>query len=290
MPLLPNEPRIADEAVQTGLTEQYLLPFIDELATLLVGLRHALDVELRKARPVKQGKPYPLGQCLEISQALLQRLSRLDSAMLEPEAARGFQALTQFVRQGGLVRQVWGDLRGDYFQNALLVGGLYVDVANDTVDPRKPPVEILPFAEARLAPISDFHHFSRVAERYWQARLYPNHLVPELAPYFPLMSVSSEGFIQLQSASNYMIALTQAGAFHPAEAVLEGALMDAQLFGVLHGRLSALPIMLAAHPSVGQEAALTACKAYREQGVAENSQHRDKAVKAVLQVNAALVS
>ncbi|BBI49679.1 hypothetical protein HORIV_21000 [Vreelandella olivaria] len=123
MPLLPNEPRIADEAVQTGLTEQYLLPLIDELATLFVGLRHTLDVELRKVRPVKQGKPYPLGQCLEISQALLQRLSQLEPATLEPEAARGFQALTHFVRQGGLVRQVWGDLRGDYFQNALLVGG-----------------------------------------------------------------------------------------------------------------------------------------------------------------------
>ncbi|MEL7969110.1 hypothetical protein AAG587_22330 [Vreelandella neptunia] len=68
--------------------------------------------------------------------------------------------MTQFFRQGGLVRQVWGDLRGEYFQNALLVGGLYVDVANDIVDPRKPPGEILPFAEARLAPISDFHHFS----------------------------------------------------------------------------------------------------------------------------------
>lgn len=289
MPLLPNEPRIADEAMQTRLTEQYLLPVIQALATLFISLRRSLDAELSKARPVKQGKPYPLGQCLEISQALLQRLSQLDPATLNPEAACGFQALIHFVRQGGLVRQVWGDLRGDYFQNALLVGVLYIDVANDTVDPRKPPIEILPFAEARLVPISDFHHFSRVAERYWQARLYPNHLMPALAPYFPLISVSNNGFIQLQSASNYMIALTQVGAFHPAEAVLEGALMDAQLFGLLYERLSALPIMLADHASVGQDAALTSCKAYRDQGAASDSQHRDKAVKAVLQVNAALV-
>ncbi|MFI8750255.1 hypothetical protein ACIGG6_09645 [Vreelandella lionensis] len=289
MPLLPNEPRIADEVTQTRLTEQYLLPAVQALATLFISLRRSLDAELSKARPVKQGKPYPLGQCLEISQALLQRLSQLDPATLNPEAACGFQALIHFVRQGGLVRQVWGDLRGDYFQNALLVGVLYVDVANDTVDPRKPPIEILPFSEARLVPISDFHHFSRVAERYWQARLYPNHLMPALAPYFPLISVSNNGFIQLQSASNYMIALTQVGAFRPAEAVLEGALMDAQLFGLLYERLSALPIMLAAQPSVGQGAALTACKAYRDQGAARDSQHRDKAVKAVLKVNAALV-
>lgn len=160
MPLLPNEPGFIDEAFQHALTERHLIPVRHELGALFLNLRNALDPELRQARPVKQGKAYPLGQCLEISEALFKRLSHIDPATLEPDAALGLDALKTLVRQGGSVRQVWGDLRGEYFQNAMLVGTLYVDVANDTVDPHKPPVEILPFAEARLRPIGDFRHFS----------------------------------------------------------------------------------------------------------------------------------
>lgn len=288
MPLLPNEPRLVDKTVQQALTNQFLMPSVCELTALFLGLRQALDTELSQVNVMKQGKAYPIGQCLEISQAVSQRLPYLDPSTLKPDAAHGLLALRSFIRHGGEVRQVWGDLRGEYFQNALMVGGLYVDVANDTVDPRKPPVEVLPFAEARLTPIRDYHHFSRVAMSYWQARLYPNHLVPALAPYFPLVSITAYGLVQFQSACNYMIALTEEGSFYPSEAVLEGAAMDSNLFSFMHGRLAAFSNLLAAEPIAGQTAALAICDSYRDQGVAGSAQQRDNAVRTVLQLNAEL--
>jgi hypothetical protein len=287
MSLLPNEPRLADVETQARLTEQYLWPERQALYALLVSVRQALNSELSKACPTKQGKPYPLGQCLEITLALFKRLPNVDPAILAPDALRGLQALHRFVRYGGVVRQVWGDLRGDYFQNALLVGVLYVDVANDTVDLNKPPVEILPFAEARFAPIRDFHHFAQVARRYWQARVYPNHLIPSLAPYAPLISVTSSGLVQLQSATDYMLALSQADGFRSAEAVLQAPLMNASLFTLMHQCLSVLPITLASQPSAGQAEALAMCQTYR--GLNEKKVHcRNEAVRTLLQVNARL--
>ncbi|MDN3559149.1 hypothetical protein [Vreelandella neptunia] len=286
--LLPNEPSIENEAAQEALTTQWLLPVLGELKKLFIDLRHSLDPELVQARPYKQGKAYPLGQCLEISQAAFQRLPRLGTGTLQPAAARGLQALMHFVRHGGCVRQVWGDLRGDYFQNALLVGTLYVDVANDTVDPTKPPVEILPFAHARLKPISDFVHFSRVAARYWQAQLYPNHILPGLAPYFPLVSVTQSGVVQFQSASNYMIALTEAGQFAPSETVLKGNPMNASLFALLRNTLLATNASLPDAPDQGRVLALRTCLAAHNQQWHTSQQRRNSTVTTVIQVNRAL--
>ncbi len=291
-PLLPNEPRIPDEQREQALTVRFLSPALAELESLFLALRGELDPALRQARPVKQGKPFPLGQCLEISQAVQRQLQQLDPATLDGDAAQGYRALAAFMQHGGSVRQVWGDLRGEYFQNAFLVGTLYVDVANDTVDPAKPSVEVLPFAASRLVPVADYRHFARVAARYWQARVYPNHLLPELAPFFPLITVTAAGFVQLQAASNYMIALTLAGAFRPAETVLAEAPMNASLFGLLRQRLAsqpcALPVALAAYPEAGRAAALAMCQTYREQEIMEDTQRRDTAVKAVLRVNGEL--
>lgn len=288
MPLLPNEPIIDDDAAQRSLTEQFLMPVLCEVATLFLALRQSLDTELCQARPFKQGKPYPLGQCLEISEALFKRLPLIEPAMLKPDAARGWHALRSFTQQGGLVRQVWGDLRGEYFQNAFIIGVLYVDVANDTVDPGKHPVEILPFEQAKLSSIRDFGHFSMVAARYWQARIYPNHLIPSLAPYFPLISVTTSGFVQLQSASNYMIALAEESDFQSSETVLKTTLMNASLFHLLRNNLSPNGFSLPHSPTQGQNLAVTSCVNARQEQWKTSPQTRNRAVANVVKLNQAL--
>jgi len=111
-------------------------------------VRAQVDHLLRTAAPIKNGKPYPLGQCLEISLAVEQRLKAVDPAALSGPAQVGHQAWSAFLAVGGTMRRIWGDLRGKYFQNAFLLGTLYVDVSNDTVVPTKPKVEILPFHES----------------------------------------------------------------------------------------------------------------------------------------------
>ncbi|WIX33810.1 hypothetical protein QO259_03870 [Salinicola sp. JS01] len=280
--LLPNEPRILDAARQHALTQRYLLAHRQDVEALFLSLRRSVDEPLQRACPERRGKAYPLGQCLEISQAVIRRLATLTPAELASAPRRGLRELQNFHRAGGCIRQVWGDLRGEYFQNALLVGTLYVDVSNDTVDRQKPPVEILPFADARLMPLADYRHFQRVAARYWQGRFFPNHALPELAAYFPLLYVADDGLVQCQSTSDYMLALNAREGFRPAEDVLGDAPINARLFTALRKLLLPLIKGWPLDPGVGRAMALQCCRRAR---AGEPPMGRDEAVRTALKIN-----
>lgn len=262
-PLLPNEPRIADPVRQAALTERYLLPVLRELEVCLLAVRRQLDPELERLQPIKLGKPYPVGQCLEIAEAVQARLRTVAESDLPADATIGLRALRAFQRAGGDFRQVWGDLRGQYFQNAFQVGTLYIDVANDTVTPTKPKVEILPFDEAQFVPIRDFQHFGQLARSYWGDEIYPNHVLPELAPHCPLIHVSPSGNISLHDATQYMLAMTHAEAFRPSVAVLCDAPMPQSVFEQACQALRHAGYKLPSSPEHGRALALQQCRQQR---------------------------
>ncbi len=201
--VLPFEPRIVDPGRQTVLSERHLLPALLELEAFFLAIRLHVDLTLERAQPVKLGKTYPLGQCLEISQAVMRLLERADvsAVQLSDAAVVGRKAFAAFRKAGGAFRLVWGDLRGEFFQNAFQLGTLYLDVSNDTVTPSKPKVEILPFEQARLIPIADYRHFARISSRYWKHRVYPNHVLPELAPYCPLIHLAADGVLAIMDCT-----------------------------------------------------------------------------------------
>ncbi len=256
---------MVDQARQSVLTERYLLPALQELELFFLAVRAQVDAQLASTLPPRRGKPYPLGQCLEISEAAHEQLRRQDLSTLDlHEAARvGYLAFKAFRRAGGVLRQIWGDLRGEFFQNAFQLGTLYLDVSNDTVTPTKPKVEILPFKDARFSPVTDYRHFSRVAERYWQLKVYPNHLLPEWAPYCPLLYVGDNGRMMLGDASNYMLSLTLAGKYGPSEEILRDPAMPLDLFRRGKAALADIGAALPADPEQGREMALRACQEYR---------------------------
>ena len=267
------------------MTERFLLPAVSSLEALFLALRAQLDPELSQAKPVKHGKTYPLGQCLEISLAMKARLGQLDPSSLKGTSLQGHAALTAFLRHGGRLRQVWGDLRGEYFQNAFLAGTLYIDVSNDTVVRTKPPVEILPLPDARFTPVEDYAHYARTASRYWGAHVFPNHVAPALAPYFPLITATPGGNVRFQACYDYMIALTERGEFRPGEAVLHVPPMKEDLFRMLAPCLAGSSFGVAADPVQGQALALQYCRKYRDERWHHSGQQRTLAVKAVLEAN-----
>ena len=262
-PLLPNEPRILDFDAQAALTARYLLPVLPELEACLLAVRRQLDPELERLQPEKWGKPYPLGQCLEIAGAVEIRLRSMVASDLQAVEAIGLQALRSFQRAGGDFRLVWGDLRGQYFQNAYQIGTLYVDVANDTVTPTKPKVEILPFEEAHFLPIRDFCHFRQLAHGYWQDEVYPNHVLPILAPHCPLIHVNAQGRIMLHEATQYMVAMTRRHGFAPSEAVLCEAAMPEALFQQACRALKGAGYRLPRSAEEGRQQALQQCHSQR---------------------------
>jgi hypothetical protein len=240
---------------------------------------------LSEAQPTKLGKPYPLGQCLEISQAMEREFRLVRPNTLSPDAARAYAALNAFMQHGGTVRQVWGELRGRYFQNAFLVGTLYIDASNDTVVRMKPPVEILPLEESQLVPVKDFEHFRRVGAAYWEASMFPNHALPSLAPYFPLVAVIPGGGAQLHSDINYMLSLNLRGEFRPAEAVLNEAPLPAELFRLMAQCLTNSSFELAGNSEDGRNLALRLCSEYREQGRQHSEEKKIEAARAARDVN-----
>lgn len=222
-----------------------------------------MDAELERLQPIKLGKPYPVGQCLEIVLAAEKHLKSIKGEGLNPTQAKGKQAFHAFQRAGGTFRQVWGDLRGQYFQNAFQLGTLYVDVANDTVVSSKPKVEILPFDQANFHPIRDFEHFRQIATSYWHDDVYPNHVLPALAPFCPLIHVSKDGVVQIQNPVSYMVALVKSQHFEPSESFLRAPAMPEEVFDIVAHALRGSTHVLARNPEQGRLLALKHCQQYR---------------------------
>ena len=287
-PLLPSEPRIANAALERELTERFLLPALPSLQACLLVLRHEVDAVLARRQPVKLGKPYPLGPCLEISLAVQERVQKVEPAALPPEARDGLRSLRQFQQAGGSFRRVWGDLRGQYFQNAFQLGSLYADVSNDTVVPHKPKVEIRPFDRADLRPIRDYGHFSDLAQRYWRERILPNHLLPSLAPYCPMLLITPDGQLRLGDPGAYMVSLTLAGAFAPSESFLASMAMPADAFDTLRAQLQAAGVEAAETPSAPDRGRLQAVQHCRSLRASRRHQHGPSsqlAIQKVLEIN-----
>ena len=284
-PCLPNEPRIVDPKLQGRLTDEYLSEYQPQIEQLFTELRRQLNVHLRNVKPIKLGKAYPLGQCLEISQAFEVAFAQLEPSKLStPEHFIAFQAIKAFIAAGGEFRQVWGDLRGEYFQNAFILGDWYVDVANDTVNANKPSIEILPFEQSGLRPIQNFAHFAVIAKRYWQAVCLPNILVPELAHHFPIIVLQPNAGPQLQGLFDYMIALTRQSAFCLSEEAILGLSFPESLFQTFqHNSWASAEVPNTV--SEGKQLALAECQRARAAGVHDSLLIRDQAIQHALRVN-----
>lgn len=113
-----------------------------------------------------------------------------------------------------------------------------------------------------MSPIRDYHHFARIAERYWQVHVWPNHVLPDLAPSHPLVTVSKEG-VQLQESGDYLTALNWQQAFRPAETFLVSPPMPEAVFAAIAAQLQNSPHRLATDPAEGRRRALQITQQYR---------------------------
>jgi hypothetical protein len=275
---LPGRPHAIDDR-QQALTAELLVPALPAVTDWLQGLRRSLDPALKAQFPEFAGKPYPLGRCKEIRNTAAAHLRTALQTPPAPGDHPGLQTLRQFLSHEGRISLIWGDLRGQYFQNAMQFGSLYVDVANDTVVATKPQVEILPMAESGYSPITDYEHFCRIARVYWQAECYANTVFPALAPYLPLVCVNGAGAAWLAAAFDEMIEATRASGFRLSEQILASLpAPDAEAATKLRQQ----------HPAQGNPfldevgCPLACCRQYREQGLHETVEHRAKAVLAYL--------
>lgn len=265
------------DRMQKALTARFLLPAQQAIFNYLYDLRSEMDPDLKKKYPDRPEKPYPKGRCLEITEAVQQELT----ARLRRPSVPAERALAAFQSAGGVVRPIWGALRGVYFQNAMQMGGLYIDVANDTVTITKPKVEILPIEESGLKNIRDLHHYSEIAAKYWGVTAAANHVAPSLAPLFPVVLHNQMGQAQLVSPTNYMVGLMMRDRFRMAEKWVEE--MPPPPLAAFERYRRRLPAEMAfKDPEQGRQAAIAACREARETGRWKDLAWRDTLARFML--------
>ena len=249
---------------------------VNAIVADLAQLRLTVDLELVPKYPYIGSKIYPLGRCREIRDAVFALLEKKLPTATEP----GLVLLRDRLAQGDKLRKVWGALRGVYFQNAIAIGDWYLDVSNDTVNPNKPRIEVLPLAQSGLAHITSFEQFVPVARSYWEVTVYRNEVCPALAPYLPLLFISKSGMCWIGDASDDMLAVATNSQFVACESILatlpppppeasarwREALSAVQQNDFLHQ----------------QGDALRFCELYRNKGYHQDSRIRDSAVMAYL--------
>ena len=202
-----KESPFTPDALQCQLTAQYLIPHQAELFSELLQLRQKLDATFAKH------SSYPIGFCKQINDGIFLQLK----AVLKQAQTPGLKAVYDFCVAGGKVRKVWGNLRNCYFQNALQMGSLYVDVSNDTVVITKPKIEILPMSDADFHALDNYTTYAKIAENYWQAEAYPNRHIPELAPMYPLLLRYPSGQWKLHCPYQSLLYSNLLHSFKPAE-------------------------------------------------------------------------
>jgi hypothetical protein len=129
----------------------------------------------------------------------------------------------RLLRSGVVLKKVFVILKGLYFQNAIQMGNLYIDVANDTVDPSKPWLEWMHVREVPYTNIGDFPTLISVAERYHQCRAYPNLFFPLLAPVVPLLAIRANGRLELLHFQDGGFLKDLPGGLHNLRSWLSGA-------------------------------------------------------------------
>ncbi|QBE63238.1 hypothetical protein [Pseudoduganella lutea] len=288
-PLLPNEPRIAD-ALQQTLTERFLMPALPALQTLFEDLRALADPVLAASVPAPMGRPYPQDQSMAITATIHEMLRDPDAAMLPGPAADGYQALRAFHEQGGSLRQVWGALRGTHVHYAFLFGTLCIDVATDAAAPGGRKVTIEPFSQARLTPVRDHRHFALLARNAWGATVYPNHVLPGLAPYAPLVMVMPGGAVRIEADAAYMGELALVTGFASSADVLHGPAMPQDLFDLVADTLRSADIATAGDAARGQREALDLCVRYRDKRRRPGDLGHVRALELLAKANALLAT
>ncbi len=222
-------------------------------------------------------KPYPLGRCREIRDKVFEILK----AELKQSTSPGLIALKDYMQLGHPMKKIWGGLKGLYFQNALQVGDYYIDVANDTVNPNKPRVEILLMKNSGFSAIKDFEHFIKIAENYWQVKIYKNSVCSSLAPMMPLLCVDKHQKSWL-AANDNMIELAQKDSFKNAQRILKQ--LD-EVDNHIKAKWQAV-LNVAADPNLNNsKSPIEYCQLYRDKKLAQDTDFRNQLVSAFMKIN-----
>ena len=232
------------DANQKNLTDIFIIPQIDTLFRSATSLREAIDHLICPLKPfnktdatgyfisdeflqnlVKQRiklvapaylNKYPIGWCHEITSIVVAYLLEIGEAIRD----KFFPGLSRFLNSGGVFKRIWGEVRQEFFQNAIQIGGVYLDVSNDTVDIRKPKTERMWLNNSEFSSFESFHCYAGILQRYHKKEIFINNCLPELAPLCPFWTRVENGPLCLDY-SFYMAGLAEDTDYRASEDIFE---------------------------------------------------------------------
>jgi hypothetical protein len=188
---------VVDEAKQKSLTQAFVMPKIKQIMLDLSRMRDNFDQAFYKKheaeiRAKKQKNiyghvdvlDYPIGFCQLIRDGLFDQFIQLDS-------------IKQLRQQGVIVKKVYVILDDRYFQNAIQLGNLFIDVANDTANPNEARIYGKPLDEVNYSNFYSYEKYFKIAEKYLNLKFYPNKLLPQISEIYPVFSLSADGVCNL---------------------------------------------------------------------------------------------
>lgn len=251
---------------------------LDTVVKSLANLRLLADLELVPRYPHFGDKTYPLGRCKEIRDAVFALLQERLPQTVDP----GLVLIRDVLSKGAELKKVWGSLRDEYFQNAMVLGDCYLDVSNDTVNPNKPRVEVLCLADSQFSSIASFEQFAKIARSYWNVEVYRNDICPALAPFLPLIYVNEKGVSWIGEANDDMLSMVMKSQFFSAQSILSSLSTPPE--ALMHNWKNALSQLKHNSFIHTQGNSLAFCQDYREKGYHLDSVFRDRVVMAFLEL------
>lgn len=222
-----SDARPVDEE-QRDLTEEFLVPDLEAITKELAQFRKEFDKRIKdvlkkmmadlhpqysKDPALRNPKNYPIGFCDTIANGVWAEVLRNIRFPTTP----GMRALSHFSGRGGHLKKIAGIQHGKHFQNALQAGSLFVDVANDTIDKSKPPIEICELSESGFSNMGDLSLAANVIEEYWGYKILPQRFFPFLSPFYPIVQVSRDGRVEILPITYGMAAKNALSDFKMAE-------------------------------------------------------------------------
>jgi hypothetical protein len=204
---------------QVGATQGRLLPSIERIMRCVARHRATVDAQflergaaLGQAASAVAGEAtlhrYPLGFCGQIRDQVFHRLN-IDLEFRE------------LIGPDTLFKKVFVLLKRRYFQNALQLGNLYLDVANDTVFVEKPKIEWAAIESVDFENADDWPTLAAVGRRYYEVDLYPNFHFPLAFPLAPYFAIRSTGRLDLFRAQSILFLKDLGDGFRRTRALLD---------------------------------------------------------------------
>lgn len=193
---------------QEKVAGEHLEPVLEPLLAWLQRLRTTLDHSMRQAinATTRHSESvhgtidlheYPKGFCGHIRDAIFKAMINAVAAGEEGVAQQGLRA---FMAQGGICKPIFGiDVTGPYFQNAIQLGPYYLDVANDTVDIRKPQILFERMTKSRFENIQGLDRYFQVLKLYLRQTIFPSSFFPWLSTVSPAFTINASGYLELHA-------------------------------------------------------------------------------------------